>query len=73
MERRTDTDTLRGFIEAVEKLAFEMPAPNPYTPRLLQMCITARFMIVENNNQRADPMHLQSALWHGEPEKRNGH
>lgn len=29
---------LVAFISAVEKLAFEMPAPNPYTPRLVQMC-----------------------------------
>lgn len=52
-ERRTDTDTLREFIDAVERVAFEMPAPNAYTPRLMMMCIAARNMSMENNNQRA--------------------
>jgi hypothetical protein len=34
--------TIAGFIDAVEKLAFEMPVPNPYTPRFIQMCVEAR-------------------------------
>lgn len=30
-------ELLRNFARAVERIAFEMPAPNPYTPRLVQM------------------------------------
>lgn len=33
---------LEDFTKAVEKIAFEIPAPNPYTPRLVQMCQEAR-------------------------------
>jgi hypothetical protein len=33
---------LLAFAEAVERLAFEMPAPNAFTPRFVQMCIEAR-------------------------------
>jgi hypothetical protein len=29
---------VRQFVDAVEQLAFEMPAPNGYTPRFVQIC-----------------------------------
>ena len=38
-------DLLEPFTKAVEKLAFEMPPPNEYTPRLVQMCIEQRAML----------------------------
>lgn len=41
----SEREVLKAFAEAVEKLAWEMPAPNPYTPRLIDMCILARFEI----------------------------
>ena len=40
-EQVTTEELLKRFIDAVEKLAFEIPAPNVYTQRLLQLCIDA--------------------------------
>ena len=40
-EQMTTEELLKRFIDAVEKLAFEIPAPNVYTQRLLQLCIDA--------------------------------
>lgn len=34
-------DAMLAFVEAVRRLAFEMPAPNEYTPRFVLMCIAA--------------------------------
>lgn len=36
---------LNDFVQAVERLAFEMPAPNEYTPRFVQLCVTAQQLI----------------------------
>ncbi len=35
-------DDLRDFADAVEKAAFEIPAPNPYTPRFVHLAVLAR-------------------------------
>ena len=35
------------FIDAVRRLAFEMPPPNTYTPRFVQLCIEARAALAE--------------------------
>jgi|GEM_PF-3777409 len=28
----------REGVEAIERIAFEIPAPNPYTPRIVEIC-----------------------------------
>jgi len=33
------------FIDAVENLAFKMPAPNKYTPQFAMYCVDARAML----------------------------
>jgi hypothetical protein len=33
--------SMKRFADAVEKLAFSMPAPNPYTPKFVQLAIEA--------------------------------
>lgn len=33
---------LKAFIDAVERLAFDMKPPNPYTPQFVQLCVEAR-------------------------------
>ena len=40
--RNGDDAQLRAFINAVQAIAFEIPACNPYTPRLVQLCQEAR-------------------------------
>ena len=45
----SDTLLLREFAEAVKRLAFEMPPPNPYTPRFVQMAQSALYL----SHQRA--------------------
>jgi hypothetical protein len=42
MNERSQEELLQRFIGAVEKIAFEIPAPNPYTPRFIQCCIDMR-------------------------------
>lgn len=36
------TEQFKQFINAVEKLAFEMEPPNDYTPRFIQLVVAAR-------------------------------
>jgi hypothetical protein len=36
-----DDDWIDDFIQEVRKLAYDMPAPNPYTPMLLSHCLDA--------------------------------
>lgn len=45
---------LEHFISAVERLAFEMPAPNPYTPRFVQMCVEARSAFLAQASRTGD-------------------
>lgn len=48
-----------AFADAIEKIAFEIPAPNPYTPRLIQLCITARTLAAQATPQ---PQSVRDAL-----------
>ena len=43
----------KAFIEAIKKLAFEMPPPNAYTPRFVEMCIWAERKLHEHQTQTA--------------------
>src|SRR3990167_11532646 len=45
----------KRFIDAVEKLAFEIPAPNLYTPQFVQMCISARLSATQAAGVRVVP------------------
>jgi hypothetical protein len=37
----TNDDWIDDFLQEVKKLAYDMPAPNPYTPMLLSHCLEA--------------------------------
>jgi hypothetical protein len=37
-----EREIVSKFIDAIEKLAFSMPAPNAYTPQFVMLCIEAR-------------------------------
>lgn len=41
-ERDTLREAMENFANAVEKLAFERPAPNEYTPRFVQVAVGVR-------------------------------
>lgn len=38
----------KAFIEAVKKLAFEMPPPNEYTPRFIELCAWAEYKVYQH-------------------------
>ncbi len=38
---------MERFIDAVESLAFSIPAPNPWTPQLVGLAAQARTMLYE--------------------------
>jgi hypothetical protein len=40
-------EQMRAYIDRFEKLAFEMRAPNPFTPRFVQLCVEARQLLNE--------------------------
>lgn len=42
----------KAFIDAVEKLAFDMPAPNPYTPQFVMLCVEARRLLNQEREQQ---------------------
>lgn len=42
-------DWIDEFIQEVKKLAYDMPAPNPYTPMLLAHCLEAERHRVDEN------------------------
>jgi hypothetical protein len=44
-------DEAKAFIDAVERLAFSMPAPNSYTPQFMLLCVEARRLL--NKHQAA--------------------
>lgn len=52
-------ELLRNFARAVERIAFEMPPPNPYTPRLAQMAGDA---IAELNRRVQVPLTDEQAV-----------
>ena len=37
----SENDWIDEFIQEVKKLAYDIPAPNPYTPMLLSHCLEA--------------------------------
>jgi len=43
-----DTPQWKAWIDAVEKLAFSMPAPNVYTPQFVQLCVEARSALLQS-------------------------
>lgn len=45
------------FIAAVKEVAFDIPAPNAYTPVLVELCLAAeRIRAEENHRQEADQL-----------------
>ena len=38
-------DEMTMFVERIERLACDMPAPNSYTPKIVGLCIAARHAI----------------------------
>ena len=47
---------MKVFVEAVEKLAFEMRPPNAYTPRFVQLCVEARRWLAEYHRPKEERM-----------------
>lgn len=41
-ERNELREALRPFADRIEKLAFEMPPPNAYTPRFVELAMALR-------------------------------
>ena len=39
--------SLRSFVDRVERIAFDMEPPNPYTPQFVQICCEARALLSE--------------------------
>jgi hypothetical protein len=49
-----DNDWVDEFIQEVKKLAYDIPAPNPYTPMLLAHCLEAERRRAGENYERED-------------------
>jgi hypothetical protein len=49
-----DNDWIDEFIQEVKKLAYDIPAPNPYTPMLLAHCLEAERRRAGENSQIED-------------------
>jgi hypothetical protein len=47
-----DNDWVDEFIQEVKKLAYDIPAPNPYTPMLLAHCLEAERRRADENHER---------------------
>ena len=43
----TDKEQLKAFEDAVEKIAFQMPAPNEFTPQLIHLVVHSRHVRLE--------------------------
>ena len=41
-------DLVHAFCNAVDEIAFSMKAPNSYTPKFIQLTLTARINVVPN-------------------------
>jgi hypothetical protein len=50
--RMPDNDWVDEFIQEVKKLAYDIPAPNPYTPMLLAHCLEAERRRAGENYER---------------------
>ena len=56
---------IKDFIDAVERMAFEIPPPNQHTPRLVQLCQAARSALVHAPEARAiEPWMLDRVIDH---------
>jgi hypothetical protein len=71
-----DRSALTKFAARLEKIAFKIPAPNVYTPALMQLAAEARSVILLNSMvpsvsigridlSRNDPISLNSSLTYG--------
>lgn len=45
IDKSSGMQSLRDYLRSVERIAFEIPPPNPYTPQLVQASIQARRVI----------------------------
>lgn len=50
---------LKALADAMEKLAFEMPAPNEFTPRFVQLAVAARSLAL---HQAARPEERENVI-----------
>ena len=55
---RTSISDMLLLADAIESLAFKMPAPNPYTPQFVQIAITARNLAQQADNRRREQVGL---------------
>ena len=53
------TELLRKLTNRVERLAFDMPAPNEYTPQFVQLCQEARAFL---SHPQPTPEEVREAL-----------
>lgn len=60
---RTADATLIWFIEAVKKLAFEMPPENNYTSRFVMLCILAANEVQDRAAAKHNAERAQRALF----------
>jgi hypothetical protein len=45
-------EAMKSFTNAVEKLAFSMPAPNDYTPKFIQLVVQAQSVIASHQSAK---------------------
>lgn len=60
-------EMFRLFANAVEKRAFEMPAPNQYTPIFVQLVVEARAALAEQKAPKVDKLCGQTGQPRQEP------